>query len=117
MTAVEILYCGSGLYRRKMRQTLDIGQLQEEHKQRKVGVHRRKTKNKIYESPRILLEDSKDLMGRSYRAYRTKAVLKSIFLIEDTETVSEEKEIEKGDCIILFFPKENQETEAQKQSN
>lgn len=95
---VEIICCSSRIPSLEIiRNFLVMEPLQEEQEERVVGFHRRRTKGKIYDSPRIILKGSADLIGKSYNAYRTKAMY--VHTVDDKET--ERKE---GDCVILFFP-------------
>ena len=84
---VKIGYGGSNLEIKELRQTR-IGD------SKKVGKLKRKASNKVYESPRIVLDRHyKDFIGKKYSVYRGRAE----YSFKDLTNYE-------GDCIVLFFP-------------
>jgi hypothetical protein len=71
------------------------------HPGRKRSVHRFKHKagGKTYTNPRIILSpEFMDMVGRSYRVFRSRAVHK------ETQEGGQELRREDGTVIVLFFP-------------
>ena len=67
---------------------------------KKVGTLRRKTKGKIYESPRIVLPRQYDsFIGRRFGVYHGRANLEHGGLNNSRPSWNQE-----GDYILLFFP-------------
>ena len=84
---VKIGYGGSNLEIKELRKT-NIGG------SKKVGTLKRKASNKVYESPRIVLNRHyKDFIGKKYSVYRGRAE----YSFQDSINYE-------GDCIVLFFP-------------
>jgi len=66
---------------------------------RKVGILRRKSGDKVYESPRIVLDRRYEkFTGKRYKAYKGRAIVEH----EGYQTVKPWNQ--EGDCIVLFFP-------------
>ena len=75
---------------------------------RKRSVHKfiHKAGEKTYEYPRIiLLPEFMDMVGRSYRVFRSRAVYRELF-------TSKEIARTEGDCIVLFFPRKEDKKES-----
>jgi len=64
-----------------------------------VGTHKRRSREKEYQSPRIILDSYyMDFIGKKYRPYRGRATLTH----EGSEAIGSWSQ--EGECIVLFFP-------------
>lgn len=77
---------------------MEIEQLSYSRRWRKVGVHRRRTGEKVYESARIILSRRfKQFLGKRFVAFYGRATM--TYPGYNTGPVTHE-----GDVIVLFFP-------------
>jgi hypothetical protein len=68
------------------------------YKKNKAHLFKRKSSGKTYTNPRIILDSSLiDLIGKSYEAFKGKAIFKRM---QDRQEVARIK----GRMVVLFFP-------------